>query len=117
MRARAGVVLLEVLLATTILALGAVGFSTLIAQSVHAVTLARARGEEIRRASAFLAAVALWPRDDLDRRLGSRPQGEWRLEITRTLPLLYSVTLTDSSRGRAVLRTALFRPDSVHVAR
>ena len=60
-------------------------------------------------ASNFLNSVSLWSREELDQRLGEREQGNWRLEITRSTPELYVVTLRDSLGASTVIRTALFR--------
>jgi hypothetical protein len=102
--------LLETLAAMTILASAGIALSLLASQALHAVAIARLRADEIRRANAFLHAVTLWPREDLERRLGERAQGDWKLEINRSLPLLYTVVLRDSTGTRDILRTALFRP-------
>lgn len=104
-----GAALLEVIVALAILATAGVSAVHLVSESAHAVGATRASEEEIRRASAFLDAVSLWSRTDLDRRLGSRPQGGWRLYIERSGTLLYRVTLTDTATDRVLLATTLFR--------
>jgi type II secretory pathway pseudopilin PulG len=108
-RGRRGAALLEVLVALAIL--GAVGTSAsaLVIGAQQALRSAHRRDDEVRRASELLDAVALWSRDDLDRHLGDRPQGEWRLEVRQEWPTVYEVALRDSA-GVPVLRTALFRP-------
>ena len=80
-------------------------------QSADTVRRAREADAEMREASAFLHAVSLWTREDLDRRLGERPQGRWRLIVQRPTPTLYEVVLTDSAVTHEVLRTTLFRPE------
>ena len=84
--------------------------SIAVAESVTAVRSAREADVEMRSATAFMEAVALWTRDDLDRRLGDRPQGPWRMTVGRPLPTLYTVALADSATRRILLRTSLFRP-------
>ena len=64
----------------------------------------------MRDASALLEAVALWPRADLDRHLGDRPQGAWRMQVDRPTPTLYVIVLADSTNRRELLRTTLYRP-------
>jgi type II secretory pathway pseudopilin PulG len=107
---RRGAVLLEVVIAMVVLAVAGTSAVVMVAQSADAVRRARAADVQVREASAFLHAVALWPREDLDRRLGDREQGDWRLRILRPAPTLYEVTLTDGTGGRVILRTALHRP-------
>lgn len=108
---RRGAVLLEVVVALTILATGGAGMIALASQSIDALRRARSAERETERASNFFEAVALWPRADLDRHLGDRAQGPWWLIIERPLPTLYTVTLTDSTGGRTIITTALYRAE------
>jgi len=103
-------VLLEALVALTILATAAASIVAFANDSTRTVRHARDAEREMRRASALLDAVALWPREDLDRHLGERQEGSWYLHIARVTPTLYSVLLTDSSGTRELLRTAVYRP-------
>jgi prepilin-type N-terminal cleavage/methylation domain-containing protein len=114
--ARNGMTLLEVLIALAIL--GSVGVATvsLAVESWRAVCAARESDRSLRDASAFLETVALWPREDLDRRLGDRAQGPWRMRVDRPWPTLYVVTLADSSHRVTLLSTSLFRPEALHAA-
>jgi hypothetical protein len=120
MRRRDGAVLLEVVVALTILATGGVTMIALASQSMDALRRAHAAEDETASASAFLHAVSLWPREDLDRHLGDRPQGHWRLRVERPLPTLYTVTLADENAdgtgGRTLLSTALYRAEVDHAA-
>lgn len=115
-RHRSGAVLLEVVVALTVLTIAGVSALTMSAASARAVRQAQARDREVRAASAFLDAVVLWTREDLDRRLGERRQGPWRLRIDRPAPALYTIVLTDSLSGVELLRTAVFRPESGRAA-
>ena len=116
MRARGGMVLLEAMIALAMLAIGAVSLITLADESLHAVRRADAADAATARASAFLDAVALWPRADLDRHLGDHAEGAWRLRVERPLPTLYTVTLADTMNGDVVLATSLYRPEDLHAA-
>ena len=111
MRRRSGVALLEALIALAILGIAGVSIVVFAIDAGRTVQRAREADGEIRRAGALFDAVALWPRADLDRHLGSRPQGPWRLRVDRPLPTLYTVVLTDSTEAREILRTSLYRPD------
>lgn len=110
-RPRCGAALLEAIVAITILALAGSAFAALQAQSSDAIRQARRAEADLREGSAFLDVVALWPRADLDRRLGSREQGPWRLEIARPTPTRYELALWDSSGARLLLRTSIHRPE------
>lgn len=109
--ARTGAVLLEVIVALTILALAGISAVSLASESARAMARAHEADESIARASAFFDAVALWTRDDLDRRLGEHAQGPWHLRVARPVPMLYVLSLSDSVRHAVVLETALFRPE------
>jgi type II secretory pathway pseudopilin PulG len=104
-----GAVLLEVLVALTILATAGAAIVAMAGELAGSIGRVRTADAETRSASAFLDAVALWTREDLDRRLGEHQQGPWRLRIDRPTPALYVVTLSDGTSGVELLSTALFR--------
>ncbi len=108
---RRGAVLLEAMVAMVILMVAGTAAVTMVAESAAAVAHAREADERMRRADAFLHAASLWTRDDLDRRLGSRPQGPWTMNVQRPSPTLYEVVLSDSAGAMVLLRTSLFRPE------
>lgn len=109
--AERGASLIEVIAALVILGTAGTAALSMALQTMHAVERLRAAEAEMRAASAFLEAVALWPRADLDRRLGERAQGDWRLRIDRPVPGLYLVSLRDSL-GHELLRTSLHRSEA-----
>jgi type II secretory pathway pseudopilin PulG len=103
--------LLETLVALAILGVAGAALATLAVGATDAVQRAERLDDDVRRASAFLDVVALWPREDLDRRLGTRPQGEWLLDVQHVAPALYTVAIADSGDARPLLRTALYRAE------
>jgi prepilin-type N-terminal cleavage/methylation domain-containing protein len=105
---RSGFSLLEALVALVIIAATASAASGMLGQSIVAVEHARSRESRLRDAGRFLDAVSLWTTGDLDRRLGDREQGPWRLTIQSLGSRLYSVELRDSSE--MLLKTVLYRP-------
>jgi type II secretory pathway pseudopilin PulG len=111
-RGESGVALLEAIVALTILGIAGTSAVVMASESARTVRRAREADAEVREASAFLDAVSLWSREDLDRHLGSRAEGPWRLRVDRPTQTLYTVALTDSAGGPELLRTALFRPDT-----
>jgi type II secretory pathway pseudopilin PulG len=98
------------LVAVMILTVAGLAATAAVRQGADSERQAERADADMRAASAFLDAVALWPRADLDRHLGDRPEGAWRLRIDRQIPTLYLVMLTDSSGGRTLLQTAVYRP-------
>ena len=109
--ARRGVALLEALVALALL--GSVGSAAAwsAAESLRAVRRTHQREGEQRAAAQLLSAVSLWPRADLDRHLGRRAEGPWRMYIERPAPTIYTVTLTDTTGGVTVLQTAFYRAE------
>lgn len=108
---RPGFALLDAIVGLFILASAGMAAVVMAASAARTVSAVQQSDAELRDADAFLHAVALWTRDDLDRRLGERVQGPWRLHIQRAAPELYVVALTDSLSARVLLRTALHRPE------
>ncbi len=106
-----GAVLLEAIVALAILATAASTGAWMVSEAVRSVSHAHQQEVRVRAASRFLTAVALWPREDLDRHLGTTVEGPWRMRMDRTGPSLYAVTVTDTLTGGVVLRTALYRPE------
>ena len=108
-RTRSGIVLLEAIVALTIVTVAMLATVAIVGQGVDSVRQAQLSEAEVRRASAFMDAIALWPRADLDRHLGNRAEGAWRLSVDRPVPTLYLVALTDSLSHRELIRTAIYR--------
>lgn len=113
---RGGIVLLEAIVAMTILAIAGAAVVALATDSARAVDRVRAADVATAHASAFLDAIALWPREDLDRHLGIRDEGDWRLIVDRPMPTLYAVTLADSAGAHVLLHTVLYRGEAAHDA-
>jgi len=113
-RARSGVVLLEVIVAMTILVIA--GFSAVVWTRQLSETLEHTRDvtDEVVSASRYLDVIALWTRDDLDRHLGTRRQGPWLVRVDRPVPTVYGVALEDSLGRRVLLQTWLYRTEPVH---
>lgn len=107
---RAGAALLEAVVALLILSTACVAATAMAATFTRTAARARELDAEVRRAGALMDAASLWTRDDLDRRLGERRQGAWRMRIDRPVPTLYTVALADSA-GVELLRTSLFRAE------
>jgi type II secretory pathway pseudopilin PulG len=109
-RQRQGVVLLEALIAMALIGVVGAAVAALAIQAGDAIHRANRNDRELRRASNFLESVSLWTREDLDRHLGSRLQGSWRLDVEHPFATCYSVTLSDSNGTSTLLRTTLYRP-------
>lgn len=115
-RVRRGAALLEVIVALTILSIAGGSALAVATQSAAAIGRVREKDAELRSASALLHSVVLWPREDLDRHLGTRRQGHMLMRVERSDQQLYTIVLMDSLGGN-LLRTDVFRPESLRVQR
>ena len=106
---RSGAVLLEVIVAMTIFAIASTATLVRAAQARHAVVLSMASEDRLNAASAFLDHVVLWPREDLDRHLGTHPQGQWWLDVEHPVPELYTIAIVDSASHQKLLDTIVYR--------
>lgn len=111
MNPRRGAALLEALVALAVLATVGSAAAWNATESLRAVVRMHERERSVRRASRLLTAVALWPRADLDRHLGTSVQGPWRMRVDRPLGTLYEVTLSDTASNVVLIRTSLYRED------
>jgi prepilin-type N-terminal cleavage/methylation domain-containing protein len=106
---RQGFVLLEVLVALAIIGIVGSAAAWKTAELLYVVSRVHSTEADVRHAQRLLSAVSLWPREDLDRRLGGRRQGMWILHIERTTNDVYEIMIRDTLSGGTVLRTAVFR--------
>jgi type II secretory pathway pseudopilin PulG len=103
--------LLETLVAMSILSFAGVTMLTLARETSQSVRRALEDEDEVRRASALLDATTLWSREDLDRHLGTRQQGQWRMHVDRDDRSIYFISLRDSTDRHELLQTTLYRPE------
>lgn len=82
--------------------------SVLGAESVRLVANASDRGTNLLEADRLLRAVSFWRRDDLDRHLGDREQGEWWMRVDRRGDL-YRIGLRHERESPEFLSTTLYR--------
>ncbi|MCG8469650.1 MAG: hypothetical protein MJB57_15830 [Gemmatimonadetes bacterium] len=108
----AGAALIETLVAVAIIAVVTVAVTGLASQSL-AVAAASARADAVtREADALFRAASLWTRDDLDRRLGDRAQGDWWMSVDRPSREIYRLSLRRTEDGPEILWTVLYRPEA-----
>ena len=112
--ARTVVVLLEALIALVILTTAGAIVVTMSAEAASAVRRARIAESNMRKANALFAALSIWSREDLDRHLGDRAEGQWILRVDRPAPAIYTAALTDTATHVELLRTSLYRPEVIN---
>lgn len=109
-RGRPGAALFEAVIALALLGIvGSAGAMTAI-EMTRTVARGQVREELTRSAARLLAAVSLWPQDDLDRHLGTTNQGPMKLGVDRVAPTLYRVTVIDAASGMRLLQSAIHVP-------
>ena len=109
-RSRDGVVLLEVLVALVILATAGMATVSFVDGALRNTRRAIERDAAMRAASNRLDAIALWSRTELDRQLGTRAQGAWRVVVDRPWISIYVVSIVDSATEDTLVATSLYRP-------
>lgn len=107
-----GVVLLEVLVALTLLVVSGVSVVSLLSASLRSEMALAEREGTLREADRVLVALTLLARTDLDRRLGRHPAGPFVAEVRRPEPSLYRIGLRESDTAAVeLLVTVVHRPD------
>jgi type II secretory pathway component PulJ len=106
-----GAVLLEILVALTLLVVSGASVVSLLSASLRSEAALAGREETLREADRILAGLALLTRTDLDRRLGSRRTGRFVAEVRRPEPTLYRIALRETeSASSELLVTLVHRP-------
>jgi Tfp pilus assembly protein PilV len=109
-----GVVLLEVLVALTLLLLAGVSVVTLVSDALRSESALRDRERETQELDRVMTAMTLLQRADLDRRLGRHPVGPFAVDVQRPEQSLYRIAVTSAAGGAArTLVTVVYRRDDV----
>lgn len=107
-----GVVLLEVLVALTILAVAGLSLAAAISEQTRSLADLHGREGELGRAEVALTRLTLSDRKGLDIRLGRRRVGGFVTDIQRPRPTLYRIAVADTSTpDAALLVTVVHRPE------
>ena len=108
----AGVILLEVIVAITLLAVAGTAVVSLLSAAVRQQDLLARRETTMLTAYRTLAALTLLRRAELDRRLGRHPADRFIAEVSRPEPTLYRLALLLSDTASIeMLTTVVHRPD------
>ena len=114
-RADRGVVLLEVLVALAILSASGMALVGLVSAGLGAEREARARERTLASENRLLTALTLLTREELDRRLGRHPLGEFVVDTERPEPTLYRIALAQARSPQVEdLVTVVYRAEPRH---
>jgi len=107
-----GTALLEVLAALAILGTAGLSLVALVHQSVRSQAEAARAERMLDEADRVLSAVTLLAADDLDRRLGSHPVGEFVVDVQRPRRFLYRIAVAEGDApARMLLVTVVARSE------
>ncbi len=110
-----GVVLLEVIAAIAILGIATLSLIELVDAGTRSLATAREHERQLADEERLLAAYTLLARGDLDRRLGLRDVGEYRVNVQRPEPALYRIALgLGESPEKEELVTVVYRAEPSH---
>jgi type II secretory pathway component PulJ len=111
-RAESGIALLEVLVALVILSTAGVALVELVGAGLQSERDARSREGTMVTEERLIVAMTLLKREDLDRRLGRHPVGEFFLHVERPERTLYRIALAEVRAPEMEdLVTVLYRPE------
>lgn len=113
MRARPGMLLLEVMLGTLLLAIAGIALVTLLAQTVETVRTGRAVEHRTTLAVETLNRATLWSEVELESHIGRARMGLWDVEVTHPDLQLYTITVRDTATSVEILHTTVYRPRRV----
>jgi hypothetical protein len=108
-RGERGAVLLEAMVAVTILVAAGVSLISLLGASLASETELDRREADVRDLDRLLVAMTLLSRTDLDRRLGRHSVGLLEAQVQRPEPTLYRLAV-NGPHGAALV-TVVYRPD------
>ena len=109
-RRRKGALLLEVMIATVILAAAGVGLIVMLSQTVATIRSGRAAESRVSRAEMMMNRVSSWQTDRIAASVGVTRIGEWDVDVTLARPSVYAIQIKDTLTGAVALSTQVYRP-------
>jgi Tfp pilus assembly protein PilV len=110
---RRGTAIIEVLVALVVLAVAGTALVSMLGQTQASVNLTHRREHEVEPAVQLLDEALTMSHAELEARIGSTRRRGFTLTISAAAPSLYALEVADTASGAVLLRTALYRPDSV----
>jgi hypothetical protein len=109
-----GSALLDVVIALVVLGFSGVAMITLLGQTAHSVRTVRNTERELRRASDELGRFVVYDRAQLTGMVGRSLSHGWSIDVRQATPDLFDVAIAESDTSAALLRTTVYRPDTLH---
>jgi hypothetical protein len=111
-----GSALLDVIVALVVLGLSGVAMITLLGQTAHGMRSVRNTERQSRRASDELGRFVVYDRAQLIAMVGRSLSHGWSIEVRQATPDLFDVSIAESDTSAALLRTTIYRPDTLHAS-
>jgi Tfp pilus assembly protein PilV len=113
---RRGSALLDVVISLVVLGLSGLGLISLLGQGAHSVRSVRNTERDVRRASDELGRFVMYDRARLIAMVGRSWSAGWRIEVVQASRDLFDVSVGQSDASSALLRTTVYRPDTIDAA-
>jgi type II secretory pathway component PulJ len=114
---RRGAALVEVLVSLVLLATAGTALISFLGQTSRTLRHLRDQERISLRASAQLEALVTWDRSTFLNRIGRTRIGDWTLFVGQTTTDLFDVAIAESDTSAVLLRTTVYRPDTIDAAR
>ena len=108
-----GSALLDVVIALAVLGLSGVGLVTLLGQTAHSMRNVRTTERELRRASDELGRFVMYDRSHLIAMVGKSVSHGWIIDVAQAAPSLFDVSIAATPAALPLLRTTVYRPDTL----
>lgn len=114
---RSGVALLEVLIAGVLLATAGITLLGLLGQTSRTLRSVTTTERSVDGASAELDRLVMLDRAAVLASVGRTTVRGWSVEITPVSAALFDVSVAESDTSPALVRTTIYRPDSIDASR
>jgi hypothetical protein len=111
-----GSALLDVIVALVVLGLSGIAMITVLGQTTHSMRSVRNTERQLRHASDELGRFVVYDRIQLTGMVGRSLSHGWSIEVRQAAPDLFDVSIAESDTSAALLRTTIYRPDTLHAS-
>ena len=113
LEARTGTALLDVVVALTLLGLSGVALIAVVGQTARTMRSVAFTERETRLAARELDRFVLYDRAQLIAMTGRRAVRDWSLDVEQVDTDLFDVAIARTDTSPPLLRTTLYRPDTI----
>jgi Tfp pilus assembly protein PilV len=114
-RLRTGTSLLEVMVSLVLLGTSGTGLIVLMGQSVHGLRQVHRAERDVQGASDELGRFVVYDRAQMLASVGRSTSHGWLVTVAQRAADLFDVVIADTITNVPILRTTLYRPDTIDV--